>query len=324
MNPSAAPAPIASPVPAAPPAFEPLVIDADGTPIAMRYYAPRAPARGAVLIVSAMGVPQSYYAAFATWLAGAGFHAATFDYRGMGESRTTRLRDVDADVVTWAEHDTAAALRQLSARARGLPITWIGHSLGGQIVPFVPGHERVAKLVTIATGSGYWRENTPALKRKVWILWWGAVPILTPLFGYFPGRSLGIVGDLPRGVIRQWRRWCLDPEYAVGAEGPAVRERFARVAVPLTAISFTDDEMMSAASIESIHGFYTGSSKTMLRLDPRDAGLSRIGHFGWFRAEMREPLWERVLAPELAVLERTSGRADERLDGHGAGTRKPG
>ena len=57
---------------------------------------------------AAMGVPQSFYAAFARWLAAEGFHAATFDYRGMGRSRRGSLRDVEADILTWAEQDTAA------------------------------------------------------------------------------------------------------------------------------------------------------------------------------------------------------------------------
>lgn len=272
---------------------------ADKTPIATRFYAPRLPAKGAVLLVPAMGVPQSFYAAFAGWLASSGFHVATFDYRGTGKSRRGPLSAVEADILTWAEQDTNAVLRALAARALGLPITWIGHSLGGQIIPFVQ-HGDIAKIITIATGSGYWRENARPLRRKVWIVWWLAVPLATPLFGYFPGKKLGMVGDLPRGVIRQWRKWCLHPEYAVG-DGDAVRARFASVTTPITSLSFTDDEMMSDANTTSIHGFYTGAPKTMLRLSPGDVGVARIGHFGFFRPEMKEPLWDALVASELAT-----------------------
>jgi predicted alpha/beta hydrolase len=110
-----------------------------------------------------------------------------------------------------------------------------------------------------------------------------------------------MVGDLPAGVLHQWRRWCLDPEYAVGVEGPDVRALFASVTAPITAISFTDDELMSEASIASLHGFYTGTAVKSVRLAPEDAGLERIGHFGFFRPEMRAPLWESRLRDELAV-----------------------
>ena len=40
-----------------------------------------------VLIVSAMGVPQRFYADFAEWLASQGHAVMSFDYRGVGESR---------------------------------------------------------------------------------------------------------------------------------------------------------------------------------------------------------------------------------------------
>ncbi len=279
--------------------IETVVLAEDNTPLAARFYPPGGRARGVVLVVGAMGVPQTFYAPFARWLAAEGFYAATFDFRGMGLSRRGSLRGLDADILTWAEQDTAAVLRALQTRARGLPITWIGHSLGGQILPFVPEHSALAKVITVAAGSGYWRQNAAPLRRKVWLFWFFAVPLATPLFGYFPGKRLGMVGDLPRGVVRQWKKWCMNRDYAA-SESPEARAQYARVAAPITSISFTDDEMMSGAGIESIHALHSGAPRTMRRFTPADVGVTRIGHFGFFRAEMQEPLWERILRGELA------------------------
>ena len=273
----------------------------DGVPLAARYFAPAGPARGAAIVVPAMGVPQAFYAAFAGWLAELGLHVLTFDYRGIGLSRAGSLRDVGVDVVGWARLDATAVLRALQDRAPGLPITWIGHSLGAQLIPFVPDHRELAKILMLAAGSGYWRDNAAPVRRKVWLLWYGVAPLVTPLFGYFPGKRLRMVGDLPAGVIRQWRRWCLDPEYAVGAEGSAVRELFARVTTPVTSISFTDDEMMSERSTAALHGFYTGAPVAHRRVSPGELGVPRIGHFGGFRAAMRAPLWDAVVRPEIAL-----------------------
>jgi predicted alpha/beta hydrolase len=125
-------------------------------------------------------------------------------------------------------------------------------------------------------------------------LWFFLVPIAHRVYGYFPGRRFGKVGDLPRGVMAQWRAWCLDRNYVVGVE-PEARERFAAVTVPLVSLSFTDDELMSARNIDSIHAFYANSPRTMRRIHPREAGVPRIGHFGFFRAEHAETLWR----PEL-------------------------
>jgi predicted alpha/beta hydrolase len=282
------------------PFAEELVPTADGKTIVGRFFLPRGDVRGAVLIVAAMGAPQTYYASFATWLAAEGYIAATFDYRGIGLSRAGSLRRFDADISDWAELDCAAMITALSERvAPATPLYWIGHSLGGQILPFVPNHTKLAKIVTIATGSGYWRENAAPLRYVVWWLWFVVVPIALRLCGYFPGKRLRKVGDLPRGVIEQWRRWCLSPEYAVGVEGERARSLYASVATPITSLSFTDDEFMSARNIDSIHGFYVNAPRTMKRIAPHDIGAQRIGHFGFFRPRFETSLWRAHLLPEL-------------------------
>lgn len=271
-----------------------------GQHIVARFFAPAREAKGGVLIVPAMGVAQPFYADLANWLASEGYAAATFDYRGMGLSKNGRLRDLDVNIIDWATHDCAAALAALSNRAGEKPLYWIGHSLGGQIIPFVPNRGRVAKFVTIATGSGYWRENAAPLNRRAWFLWYVVAPLAVATFGYFPGKRLRIVGDLPPRVAKQWRRWCLNPQYAVGAEPGDVRALYAAVRTPIASLSFTDDEFMSARNIESLHGFYANAPRTMKRLAPHDIGVGRIGHFGFFRPEFADSLWRKHLLPEFS------------------------
>lgn len=275
------------------------LVAADGYRLSARLYTP-ARLSGAVLIAPAMGVPQGYYQTFARWLCEQGYAVLTFDYRGIGESRQGSLRQLRADIFTWARLDAGAALDALAAAAPQVPLTWVGHSLGGQIPPFVPGRERLDRIVTVATGSGYWKENSPELRRRVWLLWFGLAPLTVPLFGYFPGRRFGMVGDLPKGVITQWRRWCLHPDYAV-SEGEAVRAQYAAVKTPIVSLSFTDDEFMSDRNVQSIHGFYSGAPRTMTRLAPAKVGLSRIGHFGFFKDGLQEALWRPYVLPALAA-----------------------
>lgn len=272
----------------------------DGSTIAARFFVPATHPRGAVLIVPAMGTPQEFYRSFAEWLALQGFVSATFDYRGTGLSRRGALRGFKADIFDWAKLDCAAMVDALADRAEGAPLYWIGHSLGGQILALVPNRERIAKAITVATGSGYWLENVPSLRLKVWWLWFFVVPVALRLCGYFPGKALRKVGDLPHGVMAQWRRWCLDREYAVGAEGEGVRAQYASVRTPIVSLSFADDEMMSLANTESIHGFYAAAPRKMQRIAPGDIGAERIGHFGFFRPRFEASLWRRFLLPELA------------------------
>lgn len=269
----------------------------DGHRLQARLYSATAP-RGAVFIFGAMGVSQNYYRPLAQFLSLHGFTAVTFDPRGMGASLSGSVADVKADILTWARLDAEAVLGELLVRAPNVPVTWLGHSLGGQVIPVTPSHRHVDHFITVASGSGWWKENSPELKRRVWLFWFGFVPLLTPLFGYFPGKNLGMVGDLPKGVIQQWRRWCLNPHYIVGAEGSELREQFASFDAPITSLSFSDDEMLSGANIAALHALFSSAPKKMLRFQPRDLGRKRIGHFGFFRPEQRD-LWERLLLPEL-------------------------
>jgi len=276
---------------------------AGGQGIVARLFRPAGECRGAVLIVPAMGAAQTFYAPLAKWLAGEGLFAFTFDFRGMGLARPRppgSLRGFDVDILGWARLDCAAMVDLTHREAPGQPLFWLGHSLGGQILPFVPNREAVAKMITVASGSGYWRENSPHLRRFAWPLWYGVVPAAMALYGYFPGRRLRMVGDLPKGVMAQWRRWCLHPEYAVGVEGESARARFAAVRTPIVSFSFTDDDFMSERNTASLHGSYLNAPRTMRRFAPADLGEKRIGHFGFFRPTLESSLWRPHLLPELA------------------------
>jgi predicted alpha/beta hydrolase len=271
----------------------------DGFALSGHLYGDPATARAGLLIAPAMGVEQRYYADFARWMAAQGWLVMSFDYRGMGASRPADMRHslkgLDADIRTWAEQDAAAAVDELARRlGPDRPLHWLGHSLGGQILGLLPNRDRVAKAVTVGSGSGYWRENAAGLRRYVWWLWYVVVPLALPLFGYFPGRRLRKVGDLPRGVMAQWRRWCLDRDYLMGEGGEAWRAQYAALRTPMLSLSFTDDEFMSRRNTESLHGFYAGARPELQRIAPKDVGERRIGHFGFFRARFEAKLWPRV------------------------------
>jgi predicted alpha/beta hydrolase len=280
---------------------EPRVIEThDGYELAAAFFRPRGAVQASVLIAPAIGVSQRFYAALADWLASRGFLVVTFDFRGVGLSRRADLRALEATISVWAESDCEAVIDAILRECPGRPLYWLGHSLGGQIVGLVPSRFRISKLITIACGSGYWLENTPRLKWRAWWLWYVVAPIAMRAFGYFPGKRLRKVGDLPRGVMQQWRRWCLNRDYTVGAEGPEIRAQYAAMTTPITSLSFADDEFMSLRNTDALHGCYQNSPRSMLRIAPSDIGAERIGHFGFFNARFQDSLWRRYLLPELA------------------------
>jgi predicted alpha/beta hydrolase len=275
------------------------IITPDGTQLSAKKYTPQLTVCAVVLMPSAMGVPQSYYTSFAEFLAENGVAVMTFDYRGMGESLSEQfrssLRGFETSIVEWAEQDYNSALNATKAWQPEVPLIVIGHSLGGQLVGMLPDQHLIDGVITVASGSGYWRDNAWKLKRRVWIMWFFMVPLATRIWGYFPGKRLGMVGDLPKGVIYQWARWCKSPHYFVSESGQAMQTGHGKLASPMLAISFTDDELMSRRNIDQMHEFYSNAKIERRHLDPKDIGARRIGHFGFFRMEFRDSLWSQTL-----------------------------
>src|SRR5512134_3666946 len=89
------------------------LITADGFQLAATLFEPTASNRRVVLINSAMGVKRGYYARYAEFLMERGFTVLTYDYRGIGDSRTTSMRGFSADLWDWGIRDQDAALAYL-------------------------------------------------------------------------------------------------------------------------------------------------------------------------------------------------------------------
>ncbi|HYD96032.1 MAG TPA: alpha/beta fold hydrolase [Noviherbaspirillum sp.] len=274
------------------------ILASDGFTLAATRFVPAAAPKAVVVLPCAMGIRQDFYFPFAQFLAQQGFAVLTFDYRGAGasvpEKHRRSLRGLQADLFIWAERDYNAALRVAKEWQRNLPLLVVGHSLGGQLPGLLPDRDLIDGILTVAAGSGYWRHNVPKLKRYVWFMWYVAVPLCTPLFGYFPGKRLRMVGDLPRGVVYQWSRWCRHPDYVVDGKGRLIRDGFDRIRVPVLSLSFTDDELLSRKSIDRLHGIYRNAPVERRHIAPADVQARRIGHFGFFRPEFRTTLWRQA------------------------------
>ena len=267
---------------------------ADGLALAARAYEPAGLPRRVVLIVPAMGVPQRFYEPFASWLAGRGVAVMSFDFRGLGDSAPRSLRGFKADITDWATKDLPAVVEALCARWPAVPRSYLGHSLGGQIFGLLDGQERFERVLTVASGNGYWRLNSPGVKRRAPLLWWLLTPVGIALAGHFPGKRLSVIGDLPAAAMWQWRRWCLHPDY-LGVEGEAVRQRYARVTTPIRAVVLEDDELLSPEGIRRLYRLYERAPVQFEHLTPQTFGQKFIGHFGLFKPWAQARLWPQVL-----------------------------
>jgi predicted alpha/beta hydrolase len=95
-------------------------------------------------------------------------------------------------------------------------------------------------------------------------------------------------------VVLQWRKWCLNPRYSVGAEGETARRSYARARFPVLALSIADDELMTLQGTHSLVALYENAPREVQRIAPAELAVRRIGHFGPFRAEHEHKLWPRM------------------------------
>lgn len=271
------------------------------------------PSIGAVLVAGGLGIPQRFYAPFASWLAARGHRVLTFDPRGMGASRRRdhqkSMRGLNADMLTWARQDFAAAVKTLAERAGGRRIALVGHSLGMHHAAMTDAEtqERISVAVSVAAGSGYWRDwATPSRRKAPWMLHL-ASPLLTPLFGYFPGKALRMVGDLPGPVMRQWTAWCRHPEFAWGADPERVLPSLKTASFRIEAYSFSDDEAMTQTCTRKLLAAMPNAASALHVLAPGDVGLRTIGHVGAFRREAASALWPLFAASVAQRMEVSPG-----------------
>lgn len=275
---------------------------ADGYPLNGRMWCPDADdgRRPAVLICCATGVAARYYGRFAAWMAGHGFPVLTFDYRGVGESRHGSLRGLRATKHDWGALDTDAAIRTLAARFPGRRLVGVGHSIGGFCLGTAPSNVRLSRLLLVGSQYAYWPDYAPRQRLGYLLRWHVAMPVMALLMGYFPGKRLGWLEDLPRGVALEWglRLWpdfdrlyrCL-PGAQGRPDGGAARAALAGYRGEVLACAATDDPYATPAAMGRLLAWFAGARTRHVQVLPERFGHARIGHFAPFHSDMAGTLW---------------------------------
>lgn len=264
----------------------------DGYRLAATLFRPQTANGRAVQIHAAAGVRQEYYEPFAAYLASRGFTVVTFDYRGVGRSAPADLRASKARIADWGMLDAPGVLAFSEENLSRKKILVVAHSVGGPSTAIMPGNERVAGLLAVASQSCYWRLWPGVDRAGLWFLTHLLLPLGVRACGYFPGSLLRQGEDLPAGVALEWARWCRYPRYLLGALGAEAEAQAARFTAPVRLLDITDDRFYAPdAAGCALLDLFPNASKERVLVRPQDAGVERIGHFGYFRERFRERLW---------------------------------
>jgi predicted alpha/beta hydrolase len=264
----------------------------DGRVLPATWWEPPAP-RAVTIVSPATGTPRGFYRAFCEYLASCGSAVVTYDYRGTFEP-VAELRASSARMRDWGELDFAGAIETARRRFPHLPLYTVGHSVGGHVLLMTDLNREVARGVTVASQSGYWRLYRPPENYRVYAFVKVIMPVLTAMCGYFPGTRVSFGTNLAPGVLYEWSRWCTSPRYF--GDDPSMRDVLAHAATltaPTLMIGLTDDPWATRRAIDALQVFFTHAPVQRLEIDAHAEGLPPVGHIDFFRSRNRM-LWERV------------------------------
>lgn len=269
----------------------------DGFALSGHLWRPDDGESGTVIVNPATGVLARYYHYFARFLTAQGFAVLTYDYRGVGGSRPPRLRGSGIRWREWGELDFDAAVTWARQRDPAGLLVVVGHSIGGFLPGFAPNASQVDRIFTVGAQYAYWPDYAASHRGRLFFKWHVLMPALTALLGYFPGRRLGWLEDLPAGVANEWsfRRARMELSYPP-EERAAILAHFAAVHAPILAIGVADDEFGTPTAIRRCLDYYRGSDRLQVQLTPADLGFLRIGHFDLFHARHSEGFWRHACA----------------------------
>jgi predicted alpha/beta hydrolase len=247
---------------------------------------------GTVIVNPATGVLARYYGRYAAFLAAHGFDVWTYDYRGIGESRPADLRRCGYRWRDWGEKDFEAVLRLAGARAGEAPLLVVGHSIGGFLPGLAESAPAIDRMLTVGAQYAYWPDYAPRHRTRLFLKWHVAMPLITAACGYFPGKRLGWLEDLPAGVADEWSfRGARMERSHPRAERRKILRRFAAVTAPILAVTVSDDDFATPRAVRRALDYYRNAAKCEALLTPADLGMDAVGHFGLFHDRHASGFW---------------------------------
>ena len=255
---------------------------ADGHRFAVRWH-PACAGNAALLFLPALGVRADYYDRFAQALNTQGVSVAVPDWRGLASSSLRAARGVDWGYRELLEFDLAAARDALDRHAPGQHWAIGGHSIGGQIAALAAAMDpdEYGALVLIATGVPDARLFPPRDRLGV-RLFARAIPLVTRLFGHFPGKRLRWAGREASTLMRQWAGTVLSGNYdQVGID--RAEQKLRALDVPVLAMRYTGDWLAGEASLRGLVDKLGAGPRTYEAIDGARLG-DRPDHFRWLKA----------------------------------------
>ena len=106
--------------------------------------------------------------------------------------------------------------------------------------------------------------------------------------------------NLPKNVAIQWREWCARKDYFFDKRfyGKSVPTgNFKNYDFPIRVFWTVDDTISNKKNTENYwKHVYSSKGIDFTRITPKEYGLKKIDHFGFFKKIMKDKLWVQIAA----------------------------
>ncbi len=251
--------------------------------------------KGAVMIGPATGIKQTFYYAFASYLAEHGYSTITFDNRGIGRSKGKDINDGNPSLIHWGRLDMTAILEELKEHFPNIPYHLVGHSAGGQLVGLMDNALEFHSIFNFGCSSGSTRHYSFPFTLQGNLFLNIIIPLGNLFLGYTPSQWVGMGEPLPKGVSAQWRKYCNGQGYIEEDLGTVIKEHhYYDMRMPSLWIHATDDHIANMDNVKDMIRVHRQLPHKIISLHPGEHGFESIGHMQFF-SKKKKVLWKMAL-----------------------------
>lgn len=264
-------------------------------PLAYAKFVPDASIKKVLLISSATSVPQEFYWKFAQFFAENGIATYTFDYSGIGRSGSSikALKSHSTGVKGWGSIDQTKMTELILKEYPKHKLCLATHSIGGQVLGLNPLNHNFEKVVMAASQSASYHLYSGISRFKLFAFFSFFIPVLTPIFGYYPGSAIGIFENLPGSMALEWGKWGRKKEYLMRYRN----ERdyfFQQLTAKVRSFSFQNDWLASKDAVDWLAEQYKNAKVERIHYNDT-INDQEPKHFGFFKQPFKAAFWEPTL-----------------------------
>jgi len=236
-----------------------------------------------IIFFPAMGVRAEFYQPLGKEMSAAGIHFVSADLRGLGTSSVRPSKQKDFGYKEMIE-DVETIVQHVKNQYPNQKLYLMGHSLGGQLASLYLGkHPKAADgLILVAACSIYYKGWQGGQKWKI-LMGIRLFPILSQLFGYFPGDKVGFGGIGAKTVMLDWGHVGKTGKYTIANDAFNYEKGMQDTKLFIFAASIEKDWMAPKLAIQNLYKkFHPETPVRDYELSKEATGVS-LNHFNWVK-----------------------------------------